>query len=137
MKVVIDTNVLLASLGKISPYRIIFKAFINFQYTLLLSNDVLLEYFEIIQQKANVLVAENIILSMLSAENAELHDIYFYWNLIEHDDTDNKFCDLAIAGGADYLVTNDKHFNLVKLNSFPPLNIVSADEFLQIITARQ
>ena len=72
-------------------------------------------------------------MSILSAENIELHDIYFYWSLVEHDKEDNKFCDLAIAGGADYLITNDTHFNVVKLNSFPPLNILSAEEFLQLL----
>lgn len=48
MKVVLDTNVLVASLGKTSPYRKIFDRFLNGQYTLLLSNDTLLEYMEII-----------------------------------------------------------------------------------------
>ena len=133
MKVVIDTNVLIASLGKTSPYRKIFEGFLNYQYTLLLSNDILLEYLEIIEEKTNAFVAENIIMSRLSVENIELHDIYFYWSLIEHDKEDNKFCDLAVAGGADYLVTNDTHFNVVKLNSFPPINILSAEEFLQIL----
>ena len=78
MKSVIDTNVLIASLGKTSPYRKIFEGFLNYQYTLLLSNDILLEYLEIIEEKTNAFVAENIIMSMLSAENIELHDIYFY-----------------------------------------------------------
>lgn len=133
MKVVIDTNVLIASLGKTSPYRNIFEGFLNYQYTLLLSNDVLMEYMEIIEQKTNSFISENIIMSILSAENIELHDIYFYWSLIEHDHDDNKFCDLAIAGGADYLITNDTHFNVVKLNSFPPLNVLSAEEFLQML----
>jgi len=133
MKVVIDTNVMIASFGKTSPYRNIFEGFLNYQYTLLLSNDVLLEYMEIIEQKTNSFISENIIMSILSAENIELHDIYFYWSLIEHDRDDNKFCDLAIAGGADCLVTNDTHFNVVKLNSFPPLNILSAEVFLQML----
>ena len=70
---------------------------------------------------------------MSNHENKIIDLIYFYWSLIEHDKEDNKFCDLAVAGGADYLVTNDTHFNVVKLNSFPPINIVSAEEFLQIL----
>ena len=81
---------------------------------MLISNDILLEYLEIIEEKTNAFVAENIIMSRLSVENIELHDIYFYWSLIGHDKEDNKFCDLAVAGGADYLVTNDTHFNIVK-----------------------
>ena len=92
----------------------------------------MLEYLEVIQQKTNPVVAENIIMSLLSAENIELHEIFFHWSLIEHDKDDNKFCDLAIAGNADYLVTNDGHFNIVKLNQFPPVNIISATEFLHL-----
>ena len=49
MKVVIDTNVLIASFGKSSPYRNIFESFLNYKYTLLLSNDELMEYMEIIE----------------------------------------------------------------------------------------
>jgi predicted nucleic acid-binding protein len=71
-------------------------------------------------------------MSLLSAENIELHEIFFHWSLIEHDKEDNKFCDLAIAGNADYLVTNDSHFNIVKLNRFPPVNIISGNEFLRL-----
>lgn len=133
MKVVLDTNVLIASFGKLSPYRKIFDAFLNYQFTLLLSNDVLMEYLEVIQQKTNAFVAENILMSLLSAENTGLHEIFFHWNLVEHDKEDNKFSDLAIAGNADYLVTNDAHFNIVKLNQFPPVNIISAEEFLQVL----
>ena len=61
MKVVLDTNVLLASLGKSSPYRKIFDSFLNYDFTILLSNDVLMEYLEVIQQKTNLSVAENIV----------------------------------------------------------------------------
>jgi len=46
---------------------------------------------------------------------------------------DNKFTDAYIAANADYLVTNDAHFNEVKNISFPPVNVISADEFLEIV----
>lgn len=72
MKVVLDTNILIASIGKRSPYRKIFDAFLNYQFTLLLSNDVLMEYLEVIQRKTNTFIAENILMSLLSAENTEL-----------------------------------------------------------------
>ena len=99
----------------------------------MLSNDVLLEYLEVIERKTNLFVAENIVMSLLSAENIVLHEIFFHWSLIEHDRDDNKFCDLAIAGNADYLITNDAHFNIVKLNKFPAVNIISASEFLKVL----
>ena len=34
--------------------------------------------------------------------------------LINADPDDNKFFDIAVAANADYLVTNDAHFNMVK-----------------------
>jgi len=38
-----------------------------------------------------------------------------------------------MAADADYLVTNDTHFNEVKKSLFPPVNIISADEFLEVL----
>jgi predicted nucleic acid-binding protein len=55
------------------------------------------------------------------------------WNAITEDPDDNKFFDIAIAGNADYLVTNDAHFNSVKKLSFPSVKIVSADDFLRLV----
>jgi predicted nucleic acid-binding protein len=52
---------------------------------------------------------------------------------VEKDADDNKFVDLTIAGNADYLVTNDKHFNPLKTIDFPKINIVSINEFKSII----
>jgi len=133
MNVVIDTNVLIAAFGKTSPYRKIFDAFLDLRFTLLLSNETLLEYLEVIERKSNPFVAENLIMSFLSAENIELREIFFRWSLIENDQEDNKFSDLAIAGNADYLVTNDTHFNVLKLQSFPPVNVISADGFISVL----
>ncbi|MDP9230085.1 MAG: putative toxin-antitoxin system toxin component, PIN family [Bacteroidota bacterium] len=133
MKVVIDTNVLISAFGKTSPYRKIFDAFLRYKFVLLLSNEILLEYLEVINRKSNMVVAENIIMLLLTSENIELHEIFFHWNLIENDKEDNKFCDLAIAGNADYLITNDGHFRVVNLSPFPPINIISAEDFLNVL----
>lgn len=47
------------------------------------------------------------------------------------DPDDNKYCDCAIAGKASYIVTEDKHFNVLKTISFPKLTTITLDEFLQ------
>jgi len=67
------------------------------------------------------------------AVNVTNKKTYYYWNIIKADPYDNKFFDAAVAAGADYLVTNDAHFNEVKKISFPKVNIISADEFLEIL----
>ena len=57
MKVVLDTNILLVSIAKKSPYRIIFDSLLTNKFDLIISNDILSEYTEIIAQKANAMVA--------------------------------------------------------------------------------
>ena len=60
---------------------------------------------------------------------------YYRWELIQVDPDDNKFVDAAIACNADYIVTNDGHFDVLKTLSFPQVNVVSADEFLNILSS--
>jgi predicted nucleic acid-binding protein len=58
MKVVLDSNVLLVALGKRSKYRPIWDAFIVGQYQLIISEDVIHEYEEILHQHSAFGVAE-------------------------------------------------------------------------------
>jgi len=69
------------------------------------------------------------------AANIDYRRIYYTWNAITVDRDDNKFFDAAVAGVADYLVTNDFHFNEAKKNSFPKVNIISASQFLDLLSS--
>ncbi|MCB0650645.1 MAG: putative toxin-antitoxin system toxin component, PIN family [Saprospiraceae bacterium] len=131
MKVVIDTNVLLMSLPKISKYRPIFDGLIQSKFQLAISNEILQEYIEIIGQKTNNEIAQNLAELLIKLENVEKIDVYFRWNLIQKDPDDNKFVDCAISAGVKYIVSNDKHFNALKEIDFPPVEIVDADTFLE------
>ena len=133
MKVVLDTNILLVSIPKKSPYRIIFDALLAGKFKLIISNEILSEYTEIIAQKANAIVATNICEMLLSLSNVKKQEVFYKWNLIEIDKDDNKFVDCAVAGNADYLVSNDKHFNCLKAVEFPKLNLVTIDEFIGLL----
>ena len=130
MKVVLDTNVLLVSIAKKSPYRLIFDSLLTKQFDLIISNDILSEYTEIIAQKANAMVATNISEMLLALSNVQKQDVFYKWNLIDADKDDNKFVDCAIAGNADYLVSNDKHFNCLKTIEFPKLSLLNIDDFM-------
>lgn len=59
---------------------------------------------------------------------------YFFWNLITSDPDDNKFVDCAVAANADFIVTNDRHFKVLKKIPFPAVRVISADDFLEILT---
>jgi putative PIN family toxin of toxin-antitoxin system len=133
MVAVIDTNCLLASIPPKGNYYWLYLAFKEQRFQWLMSNEVMTEYEERLVSRYSEKIA-NIVLDTLSvAPNVIYDEPYFKWNLVEKDPDDNKFADLAIAGNADYLVTNDKHFNPLKTIDFPKLNIVTIDEFRNII----
>ena len=129
--VVIDTNCLLQIISKKSPYRPIWDAFLEGRYELCVSNEILDEYQEILGQQITPTIAENIVLLILNKSNVRLVDPHFRMELITADPDDNKFVDCAFAANADYLVSEDSHFDVLKNLSFPKLNLVTLDEFLE------
>ncbi len=134
MRVILDSNVLLVSLPRSSKYRLVFNQFLDNKLTLIISNEVLTEYFEVISRYANEFVASNVSELLLIRPNVEKYDIYFNWNMIVEDFDDNKFVDLAVASNSDYLVTNDKHFNILKEIEFPNITVIKLDDFIELIT---
>jgi putative PIN family toxin of toxin-antitoxin system len=133
MKVVIDTNILLMALPSRSPYHTIIQTFNRRTYQLIITTPVFAEYEEILSAKANRVIANIVLGAFLEAPNVIAANIYYRWQLITTDPDDNKFTDAYINGNADYLVTNDAHFNVLKNTDFPKINIKSADEFLEIL----
>ena len=129
--VVIDTNCLLQIIARKSPYRPIWNAYLAGRYQLCVSNEILDEYQEILEQQITPTVAENVILLILNRSNTLLIDPHFRMGLITKDPDDNKFVDCAFAAGADYLVSEDSHFNLLRNTPFPMLNLVTLEEFMQ------
>ena len=133
MKVVIDTNVLLVSFSQNSAYRWIFDSFLEEEITLCVTTDILMEYEEIISKHMGRQIATTVLNLLENAPNLELITKYFKWNLIHIDPDDNKFVDCAIASGAKYLVSNDKHFNVLKNIPFPKVEFITAIEFKQAL----
>lgn len=129
IKVVLDTNSLLVSIPKRSEFRPIFDALIDGHFTLLVSTEILNEYAEILEEKMSAVVAFNILEMLMQLENVERTDIYFRWNMIYQDMDDNKFVDCAVAGNAKFIVTDDKHYNVLKNIPFPSVEIVKTEDF--------
>jgi putative PIN family toxin of toxin-antitoxin system len=133
MRVILDSNVLLVSIPKYSKYRIIFDEFLNNRMNLIISNEVITEYHEVISRFANETVASNVLELLLNKPNVEKCEIYFNWGLISKDYDDNKFVDLAVASNADYIVSNDKHFNVLSKIEFPKVKVITIDKFLELL----
>ena len=136
MIAVLDINALLVSIPRKSIYRPILDALIEGEFQLVLSNDILSEYIEVIERKANFIVANNIAEMLLSLDNLMKVDVYFEWNLIDKDPDDNKYVDAAVVGAADFIVSNDQHFKILKSIDFPKLSLISIEEFLKLLTEK-
>lgn len=133
MKIVLDTNILLTIISSKSANRVVFDYFLEEKYTLCFSNEILEEYAEIIGHKMGAEVAQTLVELLLEQPNVEYITRYFAWNLIQSDPDDNKFVDCAIACNATYLVSQDRHFDVLKQIPFPKIQVLKVEEFLNLL----
>lgn len=133
MKIVLDCNVLITSLTSKSHYYKIYTALIKGQFELVVSHDILLEYEEIIQLKYGIDTASSFMALLAILPNVHYAHPFYRWNLIPNDPDDNKYCDCAVSGTADFIVTEDKHFRVLASKEFPKISVLNTDDFLQMI----
>lgn len=133
MRVVLDTNVLLKSIGRQSPYRPLFDAFLAQRYELVVSTAILLEYEEILAERNGQLVSDSILTVLLTRSNVRRQRISYDFRLVPQDPDDDKFVNAYVAAGANYLVTDDRHFRTVLAVRFPQVRVVGAAEFISVL----
>lgn len=131
MRVVIDTNCLRASIPPHSKYYQLYIEFSAGRFDWYVSNEILLEYEEILSQTFSPETAHFILHRLAMGPNVVFAEPAFRWNLLADSD-DNKFSDLAISCNCDYLVTNDRGFNIFKSLTFPKLQVIDLVTFLQL-----
>lgn len=132
MNIVLDTNLLLVSISRKSHLHWIFEKLLLSEYTLCVSSEILSEYEEIISFHMGPQVADYALKTILNLPNLIKTDVYYKWNLLTDVD-DNKFVDCAIACNANYLVSHDKHFNILKTIVFPKVIVIGAKDFREIL----
>ena len=136
-RIVLDTNCLISSLSRRGQYYAVWKGLQNGEYILCVSTDILNEYAEIITQKMSVDVAIHVIHLLLESEYVELINPYFRLQLIEADHDDDKFVDCAFAANATYIVSDDKHYDVLKEIDFPKLLVLKLKEFLGLLESEK
>jgi len=115
VKVVIDTNGLLQSVPRNGTYRWLYDAFAAGQFTWVVSNEIILEYAEMTAYFFSPVAAELVTSLLLAAPNHIRKESYFRFGQVKDDPDDNKFVDCAIAAGADWLVSDNRHIlNLLR-----------------------
>lgn len=138
MKVVVDTNVMVAALlGKeVATARQVIELGLQDKITPLMADALFNEYLDVISrddvmQKCPFDADER--MEFLSAFLAccQWCKIYFGWRPNLQDEGDNHLIELAIAGGANYIITtNVRDFKSGEL-LFDGLNIVTPQQFIK------
>ena len=131
MRLVVDTNIFFSGLNPKSYYYPIFRGICSGKYKLLVSTPVLLEYEEILQRVFPKELLELFWLFVLTSENVVFVSPTFGFQLPFSDEDDQKFVDCAVCGSADFLITNDKHYNILKNVRFPKVRVIKAEIFIE------
>lgn len=132
-KIVLDTNCLLMSLPKASPYRLLWDSFLKGEIILCVSNEILEEYLEILSAKVGERIANNVVELLINRSNVEFVSPTYRFGLIQADADDNKFVDCAIIAGAMCIVSNDSHFKELSSVPFPKVEVFNIIEFMILL----
>ena len=132
VRIILDTNVVVSMIGRTSPNRWIFDKILAGEFVLCISNEILLEYEEVLTAKTTSEVASNFTDFLVSFPSVEQVQVFFHWRLIQNDPDDDKFVDCAVAAKAFCIVSEDRHFHPYKMNEHPPLRVLRVDEFKEM-----
>lgn len=86
-----------------------------------------------IARNIGVNVARYVVYTILERNNTLQINPYYKWELITRDPDDNKFVDCAISANARFIVTEDKHFDVLKTIDFPKIDVIGIDDFLKTL----
>jgi uncharacterized protein len=102
-------------------------------FQIAVSTEIMLEYEEKLRQFYDEQTAESIISVLNILPNVRYIESSYHLLLIENDFDDDKFVDCAFTSNANGIVTNDRHFNVLKKTPFPKINLFKIDEFMQLL----
>ena len=133
MKIVLDTNCLIQSIPQQSRYHSVWESLVRGDHILCVSTEILEEYVEILQRLTDYETAELIVMTIVNSSFVELVTPYYHFEMIKADPDDNKFVDCAIAAGARYVVTNDRHYEVLRQTPFPYVDVISLADFAALL----
>lgn len=130
---VLDTNCLIMMLSSRSKYHKLWRDFLHKKYAIVISNEILEEYLEVVSRNLRTDIAEYLAYVLINSSNVIKIDPSYKFQLIQADPDDNKFVDCAACGNAKLIVTNDKHFKELDKDVFPKVFHADIDAFYEII----
>ena len=140
MIVCIDTNTLLQAAKHGHPFAPLLQAWVGGRLVWAVSNDILLEYQEVLTRQSGAArwqqLGRILDLAELTTGNLLRVSPSFHFHVVTADADDNIFTDCAIAAGADWLITEDAHFAPLAGAGYKPQPITPADFIARFLPAR-
>ncbi len=135
--IVIDTSILISALiGVKGPSREVLRQCLNGDYRPLISNALFHEYEDVSKRRRilnNCPLSENEIKELLNAFYSVCTwvPIYYLWRPNIIDEGDNFLIELAVAGNAEFIITNNIRDLVTAELKFPEFKIVKPETFLR------
>lgn len=128
-KVVLDTNVTISALFWEGHPRKIYDLVRSGSLIMLLSDDMEKEFIRVLGYEKFGLSPQEV---MPFLRNLRIHARYVETksniSVVMDDPTDNIFLECALDGGADFIISGDRHLLAIKV--YKGIEIVKAGEFL-------
>lgn len=128
-KLVVDTNVLIATINRKNPEFAIYSAFEKKSFDWIVSTEILAEYGEKLSEFYSETTANLVFDILCTATNVIYTEPFYRWGIIQEDPDDNKFADVAISSSADGLLTFDRHYQIFNDLKFPKLTVIHPKDF--------
>jgi putative PIN family toxin of toxin-antitoxin system len=137
MRIVVDTSVFISALlGAKGPSRELIRRCLLRRYQPLMGNALFAEYESVmgrgeIVEKCRLSSAEMADLFAAFVSVCEWVQLYYLWRPNLRDETDNHLMELAIAGNAQVIATNNvRDFQGAEL-SFPTVTVLKPEQIIQ------
>ena len=129
-RLVLDTNSLIQCIARRSPYHDLWLSFLDGRNTLCVTTEILTGYAEILERYTSPHFA-NLALDVIT-NNPHTHFAtpFYNFHVIAADPDDDKFVDCAVVSNAKFIVTEDKHFDILRTLAFPNVEIIKLDEII-------
>lgn len=135
MKVVLDTNVFISGIfWEGNSSSAIINAWRNGDFSLVSSHTIIEEFVRVLKN-FKIKMDEEIIQKWqcMILENSIIVESLHKLEIVKADPSDDKFFEAAVAGNADYIVSQDRH--LLQVRQYQNIQVLAPSEFLQKLRA--
>ena len=83
-------------------------------------------------------IAHNVVEAIARHPKTLYRESYYHFHLLSDvDKDDDKFVDCAFKTNARFIVTQDRHFDVLKKVKYPIINIIDVDDFIIYLESLQ